>query len=120
MHAEHDPGLSPEQRRCAAELRSTLDQLPLDAVTQARLSAARRRALDASRPRQYLPIWTGAALAAALVAAVSLSLNPVGTDATPQPLDEDSLEWLALSTATPGMYEELELYEWLADDGDAG
>ena len=120
MHAEHDSELSPDQRRVAARFRSTLDHAPLDAVTQARLAAARRRALATPARRSALPLWAGAAATAVLVAAVSLSLRPVGTDAATQPLDEDSLEWLALSTATPGMYEELELYEWLADNGDAG
>lgn len=119
MHAEHDPDLTSDQRRLAANVRNTLEESPLDAVTQARLSAARHRALSTVRASSRLPLWAGAALAAGLILAVSLSLQPAAVTPPGLPLDEDSLEWLALTTETPEVYEELEYYEWLNSNTDA-
>ncbi|HEY0975132.1 MAG TPA: hypothetical protein VGE57_11615 [Solimonas sp.] len=116
MHAEHDPELSVEQRRQAATLRQQLDDstTQLDAVSVARLAAARRRALDAARPRRAAaPWWAGVAVAASLLAA--LLLRPDAPSTTPG-IDAEGLEWLAMVDGNPEAYEDLELYEALAHD----
>ncbi len=117
MHAEHDPDLSPEQRRLAAQLRATLDAAPLDAVTSARLGAARRRALDAMKTRRRTPLWAGAAVAVGLVAALTLTLRPALEPVATPGVDEASLDWIALAEdEAPEFYEDLEFYEWLDDE----
>lgn len=113
MHAEHDPALTPEDRQLATQLRATLEDAPLDLVTSAKLAAARRRALDGQRARARIPLWAGAALAASMVAALTLGLQlRVGPAPTPG-LDSESLDWIALAEESPEFYEELEFYEWL-------
>lgn len=115
MHAEHDPQLSPEERRLAARVRATLEDAPLDMVASAKLAAARRRALDAARPRRRTPLWAGAAVAASLVAALAFHLRPALEPAAPA-IDQDGLEWIALAEESPEFYEDLEFYEWLEDE----
>ena len=116
MHAEHDPDLSPEQRQLAAHLRATLDAAPLDAVTSAKLGAARRRALAAAQPRRRAPLWAGAAVAASLVVVLALNLRPTLEPAATPGIDETSLDWIALAEEeSPEFYEDLEFYEWLDD-----
>jgi hypothetical protein len=116
MQAEHDPQLSPEERRLAAQLRATLDDAPLDLVTNARLAAARRRALDAATPKHRAPLWAGAAVAAGLVAVLAFNLRPAVEPAATPGFDEDGLEWIALAEEAPEFYEDLEFYEWLDDE----
>lgn len=117
MHAEHDPELTPEQRKLAARLRAALDSgRAVDAVTAARLAVARRRALAAAAPRSHAPLWA-AALAASVIGALALSfvLQP-GRDAAA----DDSLELLVYEEEGPEFYQDLELYEWLDHEMGAG
>lgn len=113
MHAENDPALEREQRRMAAKIRATLEENPVDAVTAARLSAARHRALDARRKPRRAPLWAGAALAACAVVALTLGMLPRLEPTAAPELDADSLEWIALAEEAPEFYEALEFYEWL-------
>jgi hypothetical protein len=112
MHAEHDPGLSPGQRQLAAQLRAGLEQgSAVDAVTAARLAAARRRALAATAPPRHAPLWA-AALAAGVIGALALGVQ-LRPRADTAPAADDSLELLVYEEEGPEFYQDLELYEWL-------
>jgi hypothetical protein len=121
MHSEPDSGLTPEERRLAARLRSALDEgSSLDAVTSARLSAAARRALAAATPRARAPRWAGAAVAATVIAAVLLSLRPTGDAPLPAVALDESHEWLLEEEAGPEFYRNLDFYEDLDHEVGAG
>ena len=96
-------------QKLRAQLRATED---LDYVTQARLSAARARAVAASRRPAGWWFATGGLTAAALLAAVLvLRVSP-----TSAPSMADSLE-LMTDELEPEFYQDLDLYQWLADTG---
>ena len=120
MHAEHDPELNADQRHAAAGLRQQLDAsaASVDAVSAARLSAARRRALDLTRRPDRTPLWAGATLAAAALVALTLLSWPASERVVPG-VDAEALEWLALTEGNAELAEELEFYEWLEQDADA-
>jgi hypothetical protein len=119
MQAEHDPGLSPGQRQLAARLRAELEQgSALDAVTAARLTAARHRALAAVAPRRHAPLWA-AALAAGVIGALALGLQ-FRQGADPAPGADDSMDLLVYEEEGPEFYQDLELYEWLDHEMRAG
>jgi len=78
----------------------------LDDLTAARLSAARRRALQQREraPRRWLPV-AGLATAAAMVLAVLVLMRPT------QPQDPGWELWVAQDDAE--VIEELDFYAWL-------
>jgi hypothetical protein len=89
----------------------------LDAITQARLSAARARAVaqafDKTSPRHTGWWLASGGLTAAAVLAVMLVLR------TPQavaPTTADTLELLT-DDVDPEFYQDLDMYQWLADSG---
>ena len=103
--------LDERDRALARKLRSQLRASEnLDYVTQAKLSAARARAVaDARRPAGW---WfaTGGLTAAALLAVVLVLRMPQ----TAPPSTADSLE-LMTDELEPEFYQDLDLYQWLAD-----
>lgn len=115
MDTDNDPALSPAEQALAARLRADFDRAAADtdAVARARLAAARRRALDAAAPtKRRAPLWAGAALAAGVVAALTIQWWPA-SDATVAPsTDPDALEWL-VAEENPELIQDLEFYEWL-------
>jgi hypothetical protein len=122
---ELEPKDQPEDQRFAAAVRRALrDSEAVDAATALRLSAARRRAMDAAQPRQRMQAWAWgvpAAMAVALLAWVVVPrLLPV-PEATPVNLVMlDALEWAEddLDSEIYGeIYEDLDLYEALDDPG---
>ncbi|HSW12522.1 MAG TPA: hypothetical protein VLI06_06750 [Solimonas sp.] len=113
--------IGPEQERFTAALRRALrDSESLDMVTAARLRAARARALDA-RPAARPWLWAvPTAAMAVLVAALWLPATPPAV--TPQsPPSTAKVASEALDVLTdeqaPEFYQDLELYEWLEQEG---
>lgn len=108
----------PDDRELTDRLRQMLDRstAELDAVTLARLRAARRRALDSPPPRR---IWlaaggiSAAALAAGLAAV--LWLSPA---AAPAPTGLEQLDLLA--EADLELVDDIDFYRWLAENERAG
>lgn len=113
MNADHDP-FADAARRLLQDSEHTLD-----AVTLARLSTARRRAVaQAASPRRW---WQRAAarwpaVAAACAAALLIvTLLPRGGRF---PTDADALDYATASDAA--VYEDLEFYQWLDQVDGAG
>jgi hypothetical protein len=96
-------------RKLRAQLRASED---FDYVTQARLSAARARAVAASRRPAGWWFATGGLTAAAVLAVVLVLRVPQ----TAAPTTADSLE-LMTDELEPEFYQDLEMYQWLADTG---
>ena len=113
MNPDHDP-LAKAARRLLQDSERTLD-----AVTLARLSAARRRAVaQASSPLRWWrrPAQRWPALAAACVAALLVvTLLPRGGSL---PADVDALDYATAADAA--VYEDLEFYQWLDQVDGAG
>jgi hypothetical protein len=95
----------------------------LDALTVARLRAARLRALD-HLERQSRFTWlggnglVGAGLALALAGLVWFNMPsdlPSGGEPSAAVAEID-----LLASESPDFYSDLEFYNWLADEGDAG
>jgi hypothetical protein len=118
-----------DEETFARELQARLRQAEdVDAVTRARLSAARARALDAAkRPRVAWAPWTalGGLVAAGLVAAAVLlrpESNPLMQGDLPRDIAPGEFFELVLDdddpTADADMYEDLDVLVWL-DGGDA-
>jgi hypothetical protein len=103
---ERDRALAQKLR---TQLRASED---LDYVTQARLSAARARAVAASRRPAGWWFATGGLTAAALLAVVLVLRVPQGA----APTTADSLE-LMTDELEPEFYQDLDLYKWLAEPG---
>ena len=112
--------------RKLSRARALLDQAAseLDSNTTARLRAMRLRAVDAAAARHARRAiwWTPlpAAAIAATVVAVTIAVlwtrmpEPAVTTAT-----EDA-EWILAAKDNPELFsEQLEFYDWLADDNDA-
>lgn len=102
------------QKQVRAELESQLDTL--DANVTARLSAARHRALD---QLQVKPRWQpviGWAVAATLVVAVSLWWQQAPMSSG---MSADDFELLVSGDGIE-LYEDLEFYDWLSSENDAG
>lgn len=103
-----------------AKLRAELDHRTesTDAVTAARLSAARARALDAVSGSGLHAVWmyTGA-IATTLLVAVLVVWSPRGNHDIGLPLEE-----MELFSANEELefYSELEFYEWLDYDQETG
>jgi len=106
--------------------RRLLDQAAsgLDTVVTARLTAARRQAVEAAEVRRGggYSAWgppLSAAVAATLVVAVTLGLlwrapePPLITAAT------EDIEWLTAKESPDLFSEQLEFYDWLGDDNGA-
>lgn len=115
----HD--LPPSERALALRLRQRLrDSESLDFVTTSRLSAARARALDGrDAGRRSTWWWASGGLAAAAVAVIAVlvfapALRTPGVVA--EPAAADSLDILT-DDVDPELYEDLELYRWLAQEG---
>jgi hypothetical protein len=98
-------------------LDSSVDEV--DAATQARLAAARRAALAPARhqPGWLIPAAATASIAVALV--VGLALWPEGTGYDESALAIEALPVLG-SPDELELYEELEFYQWLAEEQRVG
>ena len=111
MNDERDKAV---QQQIRAGLETQLDDL--DANVTARLSAARHRALDQLKTRPRWQPVTGWAVAATLVVAVSLwwQQAPRGNG-----ISAEDFEMLVSGDGIE-LYEDLEFYEWLASENNAG
>ncbi|MHB8534922.1 MAG: hypothetical protein ACYDBW_05685 [Sulfuricaulis sp.] len=93
----------------------------LDAATLVRLRAARRQALDHGTTRVARPAWLfpAGALAAAVVAIVAVLMWYPTPDNKPL---QANLNDLGLLTApeSPDFFADLEFYDWLDKNADAG
>lgn len=85
----------------------------LDAVTAARLRAARARALEAIPRHRHLPAWLPAAAVALLLLAVTAVLQ-----LQPQLAEQESIELMSTLDEDYELYENLEFYEWLEAETD--
>ena len=86
----------------------------IDELTQAKLTAARKRAVDRIGQRSRFPGFTwGLATAATVTLAVSLWMVMPKDDLPPSTVDDLEM----LTTFEPlEFYEELDFYQWLASD----
>jgi hypothetical protein len=103
---ERDRALAQKLR---TQLRASED---LDYVTKARLSAARARALAASRRPAGWWFATGGLTAAVLLAVVMVVRIPQAA----APTMADALEMMT-DELEPEFYQDLDMYQWLADSG---
>lgn len=116
--SDHDDLTAAQQQRARALLEQGADQL--DHHTVQRLARARQAALN-GEPRvthRRVAPWIGAAVAASLVAAVTLNM---WRDDDPSSHDVAAID-LELMTAQEDLefYQELEFYEWLDEASDEG
>jgi hypothetical protein len=95
--------------RLQARLRTSEE---LDYVTQAKLSAARARAVAAAPRHRGWWMATGGLTAAALLAALLVLRTPHSL----VPTTADTLELLT-DDVDPEFYQDLDMYQWLADSG---
>jgi ferric-dicitrate binding protein FerR (iron transport regulator) len=113
MNPDHDPFVNAARRLLQDS------EHALDAVTLARLSAARRRAVaEIAAPLRWWqrPVLRWPVLAAACAAALALvTLLPRGG---PLPVDADALDYATAADAA--VYEDLEFYQWLDQVDGAG
>jgi len=108
----------PQDERLAAELRRALRQSEaIDPAVAAQLRAARARALHAA-PRRRPWLWAvPAAAMAVLVAALWLPGRAPPAPAAPLAgTAADAVEVLS-DEQSPEFYQDLELYEWLEQEG---
>lgn len=107
-----------KESRFIAAMKAELERgtQQLDALTTARLRAARRRAIDA-RPRRLAWLVAGGLATAALTATLVAFL--VFTPAAAPPIS--GLEQFDLLSENDGLelYRDLEFYRWLAENADA-
>jgi hypothetical protein len=87
----------------------------LDADVTVRLAAARRRALGAVKPEMHWQPVAGWAMAASALLAVSLWWQTSTVDG----VNAEDFEIL-VSGEQIELYEDLEFYDWLGSDNDAG
>ncbi|MGC4027558.1 MAG: hypothetical protein QM696_01610 [Steroidobacteraceae bacterium] len=111
--------LEPEQRQLAQQLRGVLrDSEQLDSRTANRLARVRARAVAEAEARHLSP-WqwaSGGLAAAAIIAALTLRFGlPQQWRSTAEPAPAEGLEVLT-DDADPEMYEDLDLYRWLAQE----
>jgi hypothetical protein len=99
------------------------DSEPVDELTAARLSAARRRALDSRQRGPRLSwLWApGGAVAAAVVAGILLrGVADPEAPVTPTAIAPAEVIDMLNEEVDPEFYEDLEMYRWLAGgDGHA-
>jgi len=104
--------LDPADRALAQKLQERLRATEdLDYVTRAKLSAARARAVSALPRRTTWWMATGGLTAAAVLAVVLVLRMPQATTTT-----ADALE-LMTDELEPEFYQDLDLYQWLAEPG---
>jgi hypothetical protein len=107
---EHDRALA---QRLRAQLRASEE---LDYVTQAKLASARARAVAAAGATAApgnAGWWAAGGLTAAAVLAAVLVLR---TPHSAMPATADALELLT-DDVDPEFYQDLDMYQWLADSG---
>lgn len=107
--------LEERDRELARKLRAQLRASEkLDFVTQSKLSAARARAVAAASSGQ-IGWWmaTGGLTAAAVLTVLLVVRAPQSV----APSTADTLE-LMTDDVEPEFYQDLDLYQWLADSGD--
>jgi len=110
--------LPPEDERLAAELRRALRQSEaLAPDVAAQLRAARARALDATPLRRPWRWALPAAAMAVLVAALWLPLRPPATSSAPAASGAADAVEVLTDEQSPDFYQDLELYEWLEQEG---
>jgi hypothetical protein len=115
--------LTETERARALKLRELLrGSERLDALTASRLAAARARAVDASAgpsPRRWL--WASGGLTAAVVAALLVLQSGAMQRSRTDPADASAAEAIEVLTddVDADLYEDLDMYRWLADDGRA-
>lgn len=90
----------------------------LDAATRARLRAARAHALQTPARAGHAWLWPAGGVALAGVALLSWALW-LHVPATHAPAALEQLELLS-SADSLELYSDLEFYQWLASDNDAG
>lgn len=119
---------TPETEALARQAKQALDDslMDIDGETLAKLHRARNRALEASQqPNRFWSrvAWpaAGAAGALVLVLLVQLPQTTVEDNAIAL-LDHENDDWLELVSAADDVefYEDLEFFEWLADEQSAG
>jgi hypothetical protein len=105
--------LDERDRALAQRLRAQLRASEaLNYVTQAKLAAARARALGAAPRRTGWWVATGGLTAAALLAVMLVLRAPHSSVPTPA----DALELLT-DDVEPEFYQDLDMYQWLAEPG---
>ena len=99
------------------QLRDSEDDI--DELTRARLSAARRRALEAasSQRRWHRFGWSAGGFATAAVAVLAIVLWNGGQTPAPDLFGDD---WEMLAEGDMQLIEELEFYDWLPEEETAG
>ncbi|RYG71316.1 hypothetical protein EON77_13010 [bacterium] len=112
--------LPPVERSLALRLRRTLRAGDsLDAITASRLAAARARALEGATSHDRAAWWwTSGGLAAVAVAAASVLLfSPAlrSPAVVAEPGEGEALD-LLVDEVDPELYEDLDLYRWLAQE----
>jgi ferric-dicitrate binding protein FerR (iron transport regulator) len=118
--------MSNDEEMFLDQARRALDRAAdgIDAITAAKLRAARLRALDTGHPPLWRRRWflaVGGLAMAGLVAVVAGLLwftPPAGTGAAVATADPEDLELLG-SQDNPDFYADLDFYEWLASRGKA-
>ncbi|MFL6655514.1 MAG: hypothetical protein ACJ8KA_12050 [Sulfurifustis sp.] len=116
---------TPEERDIVETARRVLhrSERDCDELTVARLRAARRRALEAE-PRPAFRRWSlaGAVAAAATIAGLAGVLwLQTPSDMAPVPTASSVADIDLLTTnESPEFYNDLDFYDWLATDSDAG
>lgn len=114
----------PEERdllAAAQQLRHEAEP-QIDELTRAELSAARRRALDAKPARDYRWLSIGGFVTAGLALALSGILwleTPTEQSLPPSSETIANLDLLA-TPESPDFFSDLEFYDWLATEADAG
>ena len=94
----------------------------LDAATVARLRAARRQALDEGRRARTRPAWlfpVGGLVTAGVVLAVAALLWFGAPSPAPVPVNLGDLDLLT-AHESPDFFADLDFYDWLDRNADAG
>lgn len=94
----------------------------LDAATVARLRAARRQALDEGRRTHTRPAWlfpVGGLVTAGVVLAVAALLWFGAPNPAPVPVNLGDLDLLT-AHESPDFFADLDFYDWLDRNADAG
>lgn len=124
MNDDRFDELDDAQRALALKLRASLrDSERLDAATAAKLAQARALAVSQATSSRSRPLlWASGGLTAALLVAAVLLLQPGGLSPW-RAETQDSSVADAFDVLTDDvdaeLYEDLELYRWLAEDGRA-